>query len=175
MKKNKVQFLTQSAIIAAMYAVLTIVAMMMNLAFGSVQFRFSEALTILPVFTPAAIPGLSIGCFIANLSSPFGMVDWIFGTLASLLSALLTYYFRNIKIKGLPILSFLAPVILNALIIGFEITCISADGIFNVANFSLPIFYSIALSVGIGQLAMCVGLGVPLYLLMKKTKIMKLI
>ncbi len=69
---KKVRFLALSAVIAALYAVLTYVAAALNLAYGAVQFRFSEALTVLPVFTPAAIPGLTVGCLIANLGSPLG-------------------------------------------------------------------------------------------------------
>ena len=67
---KKVRFLALGAVIAALYAVLTYVAAAVNLAYGPVQFRFSEALTVLPVFTPAAIPGLTLGCVIANLGSP---------------------------------------------------------------------------------------------------------
>ena len=84
---KNVRFLTQAAMIAALYAVLTYAAAAVNLAYGAVQFRFSETLTVLPVFTPAAIPGLAVGCFLANLGSPLGLVDWIFGTGATLLAA----------------------------------------------------------------------------------------
>ena len=87
---KKVRFLALGAVIAALYAVLTYVAAAVNLAYGPVQFRFSEALTVLPVFTPAAIPGLTLGCVIANLGSPLGVVDWVFGPLATLLAALAT-------------------------------------------------------------------------------------
>ena len=69
---KRVRFLALGAVIAGLYAVLTYVAAAMNLAYGAVQFRFSEALTVLPVFTPAAVPGLALGCFIANLASPLG-------------------------------------------------------------------------------------------------------
>lgn len=87
-KTSKVRFLALSAVIAALYAVLTYAAAAMNLAFGAVQFRFSEALTVLPAFTPAAIPGLAVGCLISNLASPLGVVDWVFGTLATLLAGI---------------------------------------------------------------------------------------
>lgn len=80
-KTSKVRFLALSAVIAALYAVLTYAAAAMNLAFGAVQFRFSEALTVLPAFTPAAIPGLAVGCLISNLASPLGVVDWVFARL----------------------------------------------------------------------------------------------
>ena len=90
-KTSKVRFLALSAVIAALYAVLTYAAAAMNLAFGAVQFRFSEALTVLPAFTPAAIPGLAVGCLISNLASPLGVVDWVFGTLATLLAGIFSY------------------------------------------------------------------------------------
>ncbi|MEE1026034.1 MAG: QueT transporter family protein, partial [Acutalibacteraceae bacterium] len=81
MKGNsKTKFLVLGGLIAAFYAVATYISAAMGLAYGGIQFRISEALTILPVFTPAAIPGLIIGCFIGNLGSPFGMVDVLLGT-----------------------------------------------------------------------------------------------
>lgn len=89
---SSVLFLAQAAVIAALYTVLTLVAVAMNLAFGPVQFRFSEALTILPVFTPAAIPGLTLGCVLSNLWSSFGLADIIFGSLATLLAALCSFW-----------------------------------------------------------------------------------
>ena len=98
-KTSKVRFLALSAVIAALYAVLTYAAAAMNLAFGAVQFRFSEALTVLPAFTPAAIPGLAVGCLISNLASPLGVVDWVFGTLATLLAGIFSYLVRNIRWK----------------------------------------------------------------------------
>ena len=75
---KSIRYLVQAAVIAAIYAVLTLLASSLNLAYGPVQFRISEFLTVLPMFTPAAIPGLTLGCFLANLASPFGPVDWIF-------------------------------------------------------------------------------------------------
>lgn len=71
MKKGTLLYLAQAGMIAAIYAALTYLAMALNLAYGSIQFRFSEALTILPIFTPAAVPGLAIGCLIGNLASPY--------------------------------------------------------------------------------------------------------
>ena len=120
--ENKVRFLALSAVIAALYAVLTYAAAAVNLAYGPFQFRFSEALTVLPAFTPAAIPGLAVGCLLSNLASPLGIVDWVFGTLATLLAACCTYMLRNVKWKEIPILAPLPPVIFNALIVGFEVS-----------------------------------------------------
>lgn len=161
-KTRRVRSLALSAVIAAMYAVLTYAAAALNLAFGPVQFRFSEALTVLPVFTPAAIPGLVIGCLISNLASPLGIVDWIFGTAATLSAALCTYALRNLRVKKLPILAPLPPVIFNALFVGFEIACLSESGVFSLSNASFSGFLYGALSVGIGELTVCYALGLPL-------------
>ena len=122
-KTSKVRFLALSAVIAALYAVLTYAAAAMNLAFGAVQFRFSA-------FTPAAIPGLAVGCLISNLASPLGVVDWVFGTLATLLAGIFSYLVRNIRWKEIPVLAPLPPVIFNALIVGFEVACLADNGTF---------------------------------------------
>ena len=171
MNKNRnVRFLTESAVIAALYAVLTYVASMLNLAYGPIQFRFSEALTVLPIFTPAAVPGLAVGCFISNLGSPLGIVDWVFGTAATLLAAIVGRMLRNIQWKGIPFLSILQPVIFNAVIIGAEISCLSDSGSFALNNADLSVFLAGAMSVGIGELVICMGLGIPLILTLKKIK-----
>lgn len=138
---NRVQFLAMAAVIAAMYAVLTYVAGLLNLAYGAVQFRFSEALTVLPVFSGAAVPGLTLGCFLANLGSPLGVVDWVFGTVATLLATLLTRSVRNVRVKGVPVLAPLPPVLCNAVIVGYEISCLSEAGAFSFTNFSFAAFW----------------------------------
>ena len=141
---------------------LTLLAMMLNLAYGPVQFRFSEALTVLPVLTPAAVPGLAVGCLLSNLWSSMGALDIIFGTAATLLAALTTYMVRNIRVKGIPILAPLPPVLFNALIVGVEITIVSPGG------FVFPAFLANALSVGLGELAVCYVLGLPLLVALEK-------
>ena len=163
MKRNtRVRFLTEAAMIAAGYTVLTLLAMMLNLAYGPVQFRFSEALTVLPVLTPAAVPGLAVGCLLSNLWSSMGALDIIFGTAATLLAALTTYMVRNIRVKGIPILAPLPPVLFNALIVGVEMTIVSPGG------FVFPAFLANALSVGLGELAVCYVLGLPLLVALEK-------
>ena len=158
MKRNtRGRFLTEAAMIAAGYTVLTLLAMMLNLAYGPVQFRFSEALTVLPVLTPAAVPGLAVGCLLSNLWSSMGALDIIFGTAATLLAALTTY-----MVKGIPILAPLPPVLFNALIVGVEITIVSPGG------FVFPAFLANALSVGLGELAVCYVLGLPLLVALEK-------
>lgn len=160
---KSVQFLTQSAMIAALYAVLTLLAAAVNLAYGPIQFRFSEALTILPIFTPAAIPGLTLGCLISNIWSGYGVADMVFGTLATLLAAVVTRMLRNIRYKNVPWLAPLPPVLFNAVIVGLEIAVLSPGG------FVWAGFFSAALSVGAGELVICYALGLPLVAALEKT------
>ena len=162
---KKIEYIITGALIAAAYAGLTYLCNAFGLAYGPIQLRLSEILTILPVFTPAAIPGLTIGCFLANIGS-FNAVDMVFGTAATLLAALLTYYLKDFKVKGIPIWAFLPPVIVNAVIIGLEI-----------AIFFLPdvdIWWGFVISglqVGAGQLIVCFVFGIPFYLVVKKYRI----
>lgn len=167
---RNIQFYARTAVIAALYAVLTYVAASLGLAYGPVQFRFSEALTVLPVFTPAAIPGLALGCFLANLASPLGVVDWVFGTLATLLAAVCTRAVRRVELKGIPVLAPLMPVIFNSVIIGIQIACLSDAGGFGTENFTWAAMLAGGVSVGIGELVVCYALGLPLILAMRKTK-----
>lgn len=160
---KSVQFLTQSAMIAAIYAVLTLLAAAVNLAYGPIQFRFSEALTLLPIFTPAAIPGLALGCLISNIWSGYGVADMIFGTLATLLAAVVTRMLRNIRYKNVPWLAPLPPVLFNAVIVGLEIAVLSPGG------FIWAGFFSAALSVGAGELVICYALGLPFAAALEKT------
>ena len=158
----RVRFLVQAAMIAALYTVLTLVAAMLNWAYGPVQFRFSEAMTVLPMFTPAAIPGLAVGCFLSNVWSNMGVMDMIFGTLATLLAAVATRAARHVRVKGIPVLAPLPPVVCNALIAGLEITLVSPGG------FLWPAFLANALSVGAGELVVCYVLGLPLAILLDR-------
>ncbi len=163
MNKNNTVFIVKAAVIAALYAGLTYVSNMLNLAYGGVQIRFSEALTILATISPAAIPGLEIGCFLSNLGSPYGIIDIICGTIATYFASLLSYRTRNIKFKDLPVLSTLFPVIINSIVIGIETTFFMPDG------FKIQAFFINALQIAVGQLLMCCGLGLPLYRVIKKT------
>ena len=149
---KSIRYLVQAAVIAAIYAVLTLLASSLNLAYGPVQFRISEFLTVLPMFTPAAIPGLTLGCFLANLASPFGPVDWIFGSVATLLAAVVSYLLRNVRIKDIPFLVPMAPVLFNALVVGVELACFT---------------------VGAGELVICYALGLPFAVFLLKTSLAK--
>lgn len=164
-RKEKLNYIITGALIAAAYAGLTHLSNVFGLAYGPIQLRISEILTILPVFTPAAIPGLTVGCFIANIGS-FNAADLVFGTAATLLAALLTYMLKSIKIKGVPFLAFFMPVIVNALIIGLEIALF-----FLPEGATLWGFVISALEVGAGELIVCIGFGTPFYLVMKKYRI----
>lgn len=155
MKKN-VRFLAQGAVIAALYAALTCLASAFGLAYGNLQFRFSEALTVLAAFTPAAIPGLALGCFLGNLASPLGLLDLICGTAATLLASALTYLTRNVRLRGLPVLAPLFSAAVNALVVGAELAVFLPDG------FTLKGYAVQALWVALGELAVCCGAGLPL-------------
>lgn len=150
--KKKTGNLVIAALIAALYTGLTFMSNFFGLAYGPVQFRFSEALTVLPVFTPSAIWGLTLGCFISNMMS-FNPIDMILGTVATLCAALLTYGTRNIKVFKLPLVSMLMPVILNAAVVGAEIV------IFTEKTAALSAFIVAALWIALGEAVTCVGLG----------------
>lgn len=167
MKKQRKStvFLVQAALIAAIYAAITY--FISPLSFGAQQFRISEALTMLPVLTPAAVPGLAIGCAIANLGSPLGLVDIVCGTLATLIAAVLTRLTRNIRFKNLPLLSLVFPVLLNGIIIGLEISFFLPEGM------SFMGFLYSGGSVALGEALSCYVLGLPLFAALNRTKIFK--
>lgn len=155
--KNKTLFITQAAIIAAIYVVLVYITNLIpgNLNFGPIQLRLSEALTILPVYTPAAIPGLFVGCLLSNLLSPIEIWDIVFGSLATLLAAILTYAFRKYKwFAPIP------PVVVNAVVVGTLLYFLVGE--------STWIMYT--MSVAIGQAIVCFGLGYMLMHFLDKNK-----
>ena len=166
-RKENIHYIITGALIAAAYAGLTYLSNAFGLAYGPIQLRVSEILTLLPIFTPAAIPGLTIGCFIANIGS-FNVADLLFGTLATLVAAVLTRWLKDVKFKGIPFLAILPPVLVNALVIGFEIAVFYLGG----ENFLWGFLIS-ALEVGLGQLIVCYVFGIPFYLVAEKYKIFK--
>lgn len=112
MKNKQIMYLSQAAMIAALYVVLTLLANALGLANYAIQVRFSEALTILPFFTPAAIPGLTIGCLLSNILTGCAPLDILFGTLATLIGALGTYALRRFEwLAPLP------PILANTIIV----------------------------------------------------------
>ena len=114
---KKINFLTQAAMIAALYVVLTLAINAFGLASGAIQVRVSEALTILPYFTPAAIPGLFIGCLLSNTITGCALFDIIFGSIATLLGAVGTYLLRRHKW-----LAPVSPIIANTIIVPFVLS-----------------------------------------------------
>ena len=148
MKNKGTLFMVQAAAIAAVYVVLTTV--FAAFSFGEVQVRISEALTILPVFTPAAIPGLFVGCIISNFLGGAILMDVIFGSIATLIGAVFTYKLRNSSKWLAPV----PPIVANALIVPF--TLYYGYGV------NLPIPFMM-LTVGIGEVISCGVLGMILY------------
>ncbi len=167
-KNRTIEKIVITAAIAAVYAALTAISGAFGLAFSGVQFRLSEALTILPVFSPYAVAGLTLGCFISNLASPFGIFDMIFGTLSTLIAAYLSRKISCVTFKNTPILAPLPPVIVGAAVVGAMIAFLLPEG-----GFSAYAFIFSALSVGIGQFVVCYGLGIPLFFLIRKLQIFK--
>lgn len=147
--------IARSALIAAIYVALTFV--FIPISYGPIQFRLSEALTLLPILMPEAIAGLTIGCLIANILSMFGAFDMIFGTLATFFASILTFILRKrIVLAGLP------PVLLNALIVPV-IFILNGEG----ASFTLYLFN--VMTIFVSQAIIVYGLGIPLTLGLRKT------
>ena len=155
MKNKKVLFLTHAAMIAAIYVVLTLV--FQAISFGEIQVRIAEALTILPAFTPAAIPGLFIGCIIGNIFGGSIPPDIIFGSLATLIGSCFTYLLR----KQNKYLAPLPPIISNTVIVPLVLKY--------AYGFNLPIAFMM-LTVGIGEVISCGVLGMILYSSLEKHK-----
>ena len=153
MKNKRVLFMTQAAMIAAIYVVLTV--LFAPFGFGEIQVRIAESLTILPLFTPAAIPGLFVGCMIGNIIGGAILPDIIFGSLATLIGALFTYLLRKQNKYLAPI----PPIIANTVIVPLVLRY--AYGI------ALPIPLMM-LTVGIGELISCGVLGMILVAALQK-------
>ncbi|MBP5454349.1 MAG: QueT transporter family protein [Lachnospiraceae bacterium] len=151
---KKALFITQAAMIAALYVVLTVFINAFNLASGAIQVRISEALTVLPFFTPAAIPGLFIGCLISNIVT--GCLPWdvVFGSLATLIGALGTYALRKYKF-----LAPVPPILANALIVPIIL----------IKVYAVPdAYWFLLLTVGAGEVISCGILGMILLLSLNK-------
>ncbi len=154
MRDKKVLFITQAAMIAALYVVLTLIANALGLANYAVQVRFSEALTVLPYFTPAAIPGLWVGCVLANLLTGCAPLDILFGGMATLLGAFGTYALKKYKWAA-P----LPPITANTVIVPFILAYVyQFPG-------SIPYFM---LTVGAGEIISCGILGMILLTVLNK-------
>ncbi len=152
MKNKSTLFLVQAAAIGAVYVVVTL--LFAPLSFGEVQIRFAEALTILPYFTPAAIPGLFVGCIIANFLGGAIPIDILFGSIATLLGAIFTY-----KLRSNRFLAPVPPIVANTLIVPFVLHY--GYGI------NLPIPFMM-LTVGVGEVVSCAVLGMILLTALSK-------
>lgn len=184
-KNKRTSYVAQAGMIAAVYAAATLIAMFLlqGLAWGPVQFRISEAVCVLAVLTPAAVPGLTIGCAIANLAAiaingtgALGLLDVVFGSLATCLGALWCW-----KLRKRPAVALLGPVIANALIVPaylpillqgigwytIPFTDISLDGAY------LPMYLFGVIATGIGQALVIYVLGLPLLKALKRFHVME--
>ena len=149
MRKISVRRMTRAAIVGALYAALTLLSSVFGIAYGPVQFRISEALCLLPFLFPETAWGLFVGCWVANLISPYGALDMVVGSFATLLAALWTAKCRRKWLAPLP------PVVCNALIIPALIAVQSASG---AEAFGAVFLYN-ALTIGLGELLACYLLG----------------
>ena len=144
-KKLTTKKVVIAAMIVAIYAVLTIV--LAPISYGPIQVRLSEALTVLPALTPMGIPGLFVGCIVANIISPYGLVDLVLGSLATLIAAIASY-----KLKDHPWLVPLPPVISNGLIIGSMLHF----------SYGVPNLPACMGWVALGEFLTCYVIGMPL-------------
>ena len=156
MQKNRkrIRRLCEAALIAAIYVILTYLCAAVGMSSGAIQLRLSESLCILAIFTPAAVPGVALGCFMANLLTGCALWDIVFGSLASLIGM--------IGCRALRKHPYLAPVpyaLANMIVIPFVIKLVYG------APEVLPLIF---LTVGIGEMLSVFGFGIPLYLVLKK-------
>ena len=184
-KQNRTSFIAQTGMIAAVYAAATLIALLLlqGLAWGPVQFRISEAVCVLALFTPAAVPGLTLGCALANLinvaisgTGALGLLDVVFGSLATCLGALWCW-----RMRGRPKLALLGPVLANALVVpaylpillqglGYytiPFTSINLDGLY------LPMYLFGVVATAAGEAIVLYALGYPLYKALARFDVVK--
>ncbi len=155
MKKSSIRFVSQAGMIGALYVALTMLSALLGLSSGVIQCRFSEALTILPFFTFSAVPGLFLGCLIANIISGGIIIDVIFGSVATLIGAVITYLLRNKSIYLAPV----GPIVSNTLIIPF---------VLKYAYHIPDSIFFLMLTVFLGELISCGIFGLLFYFSAKK-------
>ena len=158
--KNTTKYLAQAAVIAALYAVLTHLQNLLlpGSATWAIQMRMSEALCVLGFFTPAAVPGLPIGCLLFNITFAAALpLDFVIGSAATLIAAEVMWLTRKVTIQGYPLLGMLMPAIANAVLVGWELTVYIGGG------FAINAVY-----VAIGEAAVLLVLGSALYYALKK-------
>lgn len=182
-RPSRAKYIATAGVIAALYAVFSVAVMqsMSYLAWGPVQFRVSEALTVLPLFFSAAVPGLTLGCLIANLynlavAGPMGWLDVVFGTFATFLGALWTLRFRS-----KPLLALAGPVITNALIVSAYLPILLKGlGLYQVPLFGVNLegnwwgmYLFGIITVGFGQAVVVYVLGLGLVAALKRNAIIR--
>lgn len=169
MKTNKLRQMVFAAMIAAVYAAVTLA--LSPLSFANLQIRVSEAMTLLPVLFASSVPGVTLGCFLSNLFGAMmgvnvlGYLDCLFGTLATFAAAVLSRRFAHIRIKGIPWLSVLMPVIANGVVIGLELAYAL------MPNELLSGFVLFGLEVAAGELIAVSVFGIPLVRALEKIQI----
>ena len=169
MKNNKLRRMVFAAMIAAMYAALTL--MLSPISFGNIQIRMSEAMVLLPVLFASSVPGVTLGCFMANLIGAMmglnilGYLDCIVGTLATLLAAVLSRKFADIRLKNIPWVSVLMPVLFNGVIVGAEL------GYALMPEAMLTGFVIFGFEVAFGELLAVGVFGIPLVKAFERAKV----
>lgn len=165
--RNRIRYWSHAAIIAALYTVLTHLQniILPNSASMAIQCRLSETLCVLALFTPAAIPGLSLGCLVFNMTSAAVLpLDFLVGTAATLLAALAMWHSRRCLLFGYPLLAMVMPALTNAILVGWELSLYIGGG-----------FWLNALSVAAGELIVLLIFGTALYYVMKRRHLDKLL
>ncbi|MCX6063206.1 MAG: QueT transporter family protein [Caldiserica bacterium] len=170
--------ITRAALIAALYMVFTMVPPFSAISFGAVQFRLGEALVLLPFLLDEAVLGVVVGCLVANLFSPFGLIDVVIGTSVTALAALLT---RRLRSTGRLWLAALPPILLNGLVVPVYVATLTLPGAaslslshnlsaslrFILTHFSWGVYLPIALSIIAGEAAVVILLGLPVLVLVR--------
>ena len=157
--RGKSRYIARGALIAALYVVLTYAqnVMIPNSATLAVQSRVSEALSVLALFTPAAIPGMTIGCLLFNISFIGALpLDFLVGSFATLLATAGMYWLRNVTVKGYPLPALLLPAVCNGLLVGWELNMYIGGG-----------FWLNALYVAVGEATVLLTLGSALYYVLR--------
>lgn len=163
--------ITKAALIAALYVALGII--FAPISFLSIQMRVSEAFTLLPVYSPVAIWGVTLGCAISNAygaatgMSILGAWDILFGTFATLIAGIMTYKLRKITYKGIPFLAPLPPIIINGIVLGLEFS------VFFTGGFDFGVFMLNAGQIALGQFIPCYVLGLIMIISLDKTGVSK--
>lgn len=174
MKKTRMSatlYMVQAAIIAALYVAINYAQEMIlpSSSIGPVQFRVSEVLCTLALLTPAAIPGLTVGCLLSNIVAVGVLpLDMVLGTLATFFAAVCAYKLRKLKLFSVPLLSLVMPVVFNALIIGLELEIFYIEGAFTFTGFLLQ-----ASLVALGEAGVCLVLGIPFYFVLRKLPVFR--